>query len=68
MKSCKVIQQKTHYYINLVYNIYKLNIIIINIIIKIKLLCACALQTHQKAHCRELETGKTGLLMKKHSF
>ena len=60
MKSCKVIQQKTHYYINLVYNNYKLHIIIIIII---KLLCACALQTHQKAHCRELETGQTEVLI-----
>ena len=59
MKSCKVIQQKTHYYINLVSNNYKLNIIII-----IKLLFACALQTHQKAHCRELETGQTEVLIR----
>ena len=61
MKSCKVIQQKTHYYINLVYNNYKLKIIIIII----KLLCACALQTYQKAHCKELWTGQTKVLMKK---
>ena len=31
-------------------------------------LCACALQTHLKAHCTVVETGQTEVLMKKQTF